>query len=123
MQEISLEAHCYRCDTTTFKGRLEYFDAAARWRRALAIAGLLAAGAILSVPVPGWHFLGVPGFLIGAVVLARKRLGQPYRLHVAEGPCPACGEVARLAPATTAKLPVTLPCPNCGEFLKLRDLR
>jgi len=123
MEQRLLEAHCYMQDATSFVGQLETFDTTARWRRALGIAALLVGGAIVSVPVPGWHFLGVPGFLVGAVVMARKRLAQHYRLHCAEGPCPACSQRTQLQLPAAAKLPVTLACPSCGEFLKLSDLR
>ena len=119
--ELSLAASCYGRPDVEFVARVVHFDAATRWRRALSVAGLLVGGAIVSLPIPGWHFLGVPGCLVCAVWLGRRRFRERLRVDSAEGPCPACGAATRVSPGT--ELPFTQACPACGEFLKLSQLR
>jgi hypothetical protein len=79
--------------------------------------------ALLSVPLPGWHFAGVPGFLIASLVLARRRLRQEFEFESVRGPCPACRSDQEHAVPGAARFPLVVPCPGCGEFLQLQELR
>jgi hypothetical protein len=102
---------------------VQRYDRARRAWRAAAGAGAMLAGALLSLPIPGWHFVAVPGFLVAAVALAIRRLEQTYSVAAIHGPCPACGGRLRpLLPAAT-RFPCTTSCPSCRSFLKLSDLR
>ena len=75
----------------------------------------------MSVPIPGWHFAGVPGFGIAAIVASMRRLRQPRAIDAVEGVCPACGESVRYRIAEAVRFPETVPCPACAEFVKLAE--
>lgn len=80
-------------------------------------------GALVSVFIPGWHFVGVPGFLIAAWLRGFRRLRQTRSFESLEGPCPACGDAPGLSLPSGGELPPNLPCQSCGEFLRLAELR
>lgn len=105
------------------RARAVLFTPAQRRARARRVFFLLLLGALASLPVPGWHFVGVPGFLVAAVVQSRRRRRQELQIHSLRGRCPACGEEQEIAQAGFDALPASLPCPGCGEFLKLDALR
>jgi len=123
MAQIELQAECYQREPTRFVAQVTDFDASARRLRALGASALLVAGAVVSFPIPGWHLIGVPACLIGAVVVGRQRLREARRLEWMRGRCPACAERLELPGPSGGELPVTVACPRCREFLKLRDLR
>jgi len=99
------------------------FTPAQRRARARRVLLLLLLGALASVPIPGWHFVGVPGFVAAAVVLSRRRRRQQLQVHSLGGVCPACGVDQQIPRAGFDALPASVPCPGCGEFLKLEALR
>lgn len=121
-ETLSLRASCYGSEPVRFAARVVALDRAARGRRAAAVFFPLLAGALLSLPVPGWHLLGVPGFAIAAVVLGRRRLRQTRIVEAIEGPCPSCRGRPDY-PVPGPDLPFTVRCPSCGEFLNVRELR
>jgi hypothetical protein len=123
VRELSLAAESYGREPTELVAQVADYDRAARVRRALRIGLPLALGALLSIPVPGWHFIGVPGFAVAAVVMVRRRLRQTIEVTSLGGPCPACGEPQTLAPPFPPEFPATVSCPSCQEFLKLSELR
>ena len=123
MERLQLRARVYQRDARDFSAEVERFDHRARRRRALARALPLLGGALLSLPIPGWHFIGVPGFVIAAVMLGRRRLAQELRVVSLAGDCPACGEALVFDSPPLERLPATLPCPSCREFLQLEELR
>ena len=92
-------------------------------RRALWIGLPLLGLALLSLPIPGWHFIGVPGFAIASFVLARRRLAQELEIEEMSGPCPACASAQAYPVPGAAPFPLTLACPGCQEFLKLSLIR
>lgn len=123
MTQVPLRAESYGREPTALVARVTDYDRAARARRAAAIFFPLLGAAILSVPIPGWHFAAVPGFALAALVLGARRLRQAQRVESVEGPCPACGKAERFGVPERSRFPLTLRCPGCGEFLQLRELR
>jgi len=119
VRELALAAEAYGHEPGRLVARVNDFDRAARWRRSARVSVPLMLGALLSVPIPGWHFAGVPGFLVAAFVFGRRRLNQPYEVTSLEGACPACSNPQSFEPP--AGFPVRLPCPGCGEFLKIDE--
>jgi len=116
-------ATAYGKDPSILEVTLVEFDRATRARRAAKISLPLLAGAIESVPVPGWHFVGVPGLLGASIVMGRRRWRQRARIESLAGDCPACGvPIAQEPPAELGSADVELArmrCEPCGEFLKL----
>ena len=123
MEELSLAAESHGREPSSLLARVTRYDRPARVRRAAAIFFPLFAAALVSIPIPGWHFAGVPGFLIAAFVLGRRRLRQGLAIESIEGHCPACAADREYQPAGSSALPMTVRCPACGEFLKLSAVR
>lgn len=120
---MELRAEVYEHEPASFEALAQHFDPAQRraraWRAFLPLLG----GALLSLPIPGWHFVGVPGFLIAAFVIARRRRRQEFLIESLSGRCPACAAEVTLTPSRLDALPTSLPCPGCGEYLQLSALR
>ena len=121
MREIELSAEAYGHEPSRLRGYVVDYDRRMRLRRAAAISAPLFAGALLSIPIPGWHFIGAPGFGIAAFVLGRRRLRQAWEMSSLEGPCPAC-EAQQSLPSPS-ELPASVVCPGCGEYVKVSELR
>jgi hypothetical protein len=118
---VELQAEVYGHEPGRLRATLHEFTPALQRRRALRTALPLLLGALVSLPIPGWHFVGVPGFLIAAVMLGRKRLRQRLEVVGVSGACPACGDEVTLP--EFEDLPATTPCPACAEYLQLSELR
>ena len=121
LRTLRLSAEAFGRDPRAVEARVLELDRAARVRRALRIALPLVGGAILSLPIPGWHLAAVPGFLIAALMLGARRLRQTRVVESVTGSCPACGDSVRFPVPTTARLPDTYPCPACREFVRLHE--
>jgi hypothetical protein len=97
------------------------------WRRSFASrlgrAGLgLAIAWVLAFPaifLPVLHFVLVPGFLIGGVVLAAVRLREDRTLARVEGTCPRCRAPLDAAPGGRFRLPRLVQCRQCKNTLTL----
>ncbi len=109
----------YQREPATLLARTLEYDRRERIRRAAAIFLPLLGAALVSLPIPAWHLIAVPGFLIAAFVLGLRRLRQASTLESLSGPCPACGVEQRFATSGPLELPATLRCPGCAEFVKL----
>jgi hypothetical protein len=83
---------------------------------ALAIAWLLAFPAIF---LPVLHFVLVPGFLVGGVVLAAQRLREDRTLARVDGTCPRCGTALHATPGGRFRLPRSVQCLRCKNTLTL----
>jgi hypothetical protein len=105
VSETLLVAESHGCESTQLHARVQRYPHSARVRRA------------------GWHFAGVPGFLVASFVLARRRLLQELEFESVSGPCPSCRADQEHPVPGAASFPLVLPCPGCGEFLKLSQLR
>ncbi|MBW2279352.1 MAG: hypothetical protein JRG76_10730 [Deltaproteobacteria bacterium] len=120
---LELRAEVWGHEPGRMRARVTLFTPAQRRARARRVLLLLLLGALLSAPIPGWHFVGVPGFIAGAVILSRRRRRQEVLVHSLGGTCPACGGEQEIERAGFESLPASVPCPGCGEFLKLEALR
>jgi hypothetical protein len=121
MAERSLRATAYDKAPTELVAESVEYAAAERWKRAALIFVPLFAGALASLPVPGWHLFAVPGFLIAAFVFGARRLRQTESVTALRGVCPACGAEQSFAAPGRLVLPSTLNCPGCSEFVKIAE--
>ena len=116
-----IRAESYGVEATQLCASIREFDGPERAVRALKMAGPLLLGALLSLPIPAWHLIAVPGFLIASLVLGVRRLRQLRAIERVEGDCPACGRAQLFPVSTTASFPLAMPCPACGEFIKFSE--
>ncbi|MFQ5698359.1 MAG: hypothetical protein ACE5IL_08755 [Myxococcota bacterium] len=114
-----LGAQVYGHAPTVLRGRIEELDRGARVRRTARVTLPLLGLALVSLPIPGWHFIGTGGGLIAAAVLSVRRMRQRRRVLGVAGPCPACGEEVTFSVPETAHFPDTFPCPECAEFVQI----
>ena len=82
----------------------------------LAIAWLLAFPAIF---LPVLHFVLVPGFLVGGVVVAAYRLREDRTLARVEGTCPRCRATLDVTPGGRFRLPRSVQCLQCKNTLSM----
>jgi hypothetical protein len=120
--EVQLSAETYQRPATQLVAQVSVYGPSERWRRAVTGALPLLGGALVTLPIPPLHFFSVPAFLVFAVVVFRRRLGEERVFESLRGPCPACSKLLDLKPPS-GKPPYLLPCAGCGEFLKLSELR
>jgi hypothetical protein len=118
---LELSAEVFGHEPVTVRARVVELDRAARLRRALRIALPFLGGALVSAPIPGWHFIGVPAFAGAALVLGLRRLRQERIVASVAGPCPACREPVGYAVPDSVRFPDIFPCPRCGDFVKLQE--
>jgi len=90
----------------------------ARLVRGLKYLGALWLAALGSVPLPGLHFLLVPGFFVAGVVFFVLRVKGRVRLAEGAFPCPKCAKPVPIEP-DTAGWPARCACPDCCARLTL----
>lgn len=113
-RDVPVELHVFGLPRTSGVARVRERDPGERTGRALKGGGVLLGLAVLSVFIPIAHFVLVPGFLIGAVVFALKRLGEKASIVGLSGTCPRCNE-PRTFDAKGAFRPETkTTCPVCS---------
>ncbi len=120
---MEVRAEVYGHEPVSFRAQAQHFSPAERRTRARRAFIPLLLGALLSLPIPGWHLVAVPGFLVAAFLIARKRRRQELHIESLSGRCPACGGDQTLTPSGLDELPTSLPCPDCGEYLQISRLR
>lgn len=76
--------------------------------------------AILCVPILIAHFILVPGFFIGGIVVASRRWKAEEEGRDATGICPACDEETCVTLDKNPELPQWHDCPKCSSSLELR---
>jgi len=79
---------------------------------------LIAAVCIL---IPIAHFLLVPGFLIGGVIVASRRWKTEQEGIDASGDCPACHNQITIPLEKNADLPQWHDCPECADPLQFQE--
>jgi len=70
--------------------------------------------------IPIAHFLLVPGFLIGGVIVASRRWKTGEEGNDANGTCPVCKNHISIGLEKFATLPQWHDCPECSEPLELQ---
>ena len=112
-------AECYGHESTELRLDVRELGRGDRLGRAARGFFPLLAGALASLPIPGWHLAGVPGFLIAAFWIGWKRLRQAELFGDLEGRCPACGTAQKFPLPAQARFPATCRCPKCGEYVRV----
>jgi len=79
---------------------------------------LIAAVCIL---IPIAHFLLVPGFFIGGIIVASRRWKTEREGEDASGSCPACHNQITVSLEKNADLPQWHDCPECADALQLQE--
>lgn len=75
--------------------------------------------AAICVLIPIAHFVLVPGFFIGGIVVASRRWKTAEEGLDATGPCPECGKDICIPLDKIAELPQWHDCPDCSKPLAL----
>ena len=88
----------------------------AKERTLRVLKGLLGCWALgsLALFIPIAHFVLVPGFFFGGIVIAFRWSGQKSTFIEACGPCPECGDSQRFKVRGKFLLPKEASCPSCG---------
>jgi len=76
--------------------------------------------AALCILIPIAHFILVPGFLIGGIIVASRRWKLKEEGIKAAGSCPACHNEICIKLDKNAELPQWKDCPECADPLELQ---
>ncbi len=76
--------------------------------------------AAVCVLIPIAHFLLVPGFFIGGIIVASRRWKTDAEGEDARGCCPACHNQITISLEKDAELPQWHDCPECSDPLQLQ---
>ena len=76
--------------------------------------------AVACVPILIAHFLLVPGFIIGGIIVAKRRWNKSAEGIDASGACPACNNDICIKLDKNAELPQWHDCPECSDPLELQ---
>jgi len=76
--------------------------------------------AAVCVLIPIAHFVLVPGFFIGGIVVASRRWKTAEEGRDATGSCPDCGKDVCIPLDKVAELPQWHDCPECAKPLALQ---
>ena len=90
-----------------------------RFGRVLGGLGLFWGLGLASVFIPVAHFVLVPTFVVGGIVMAVKRAREDRRLIVLRGACPRCGAAQEFRPGGRFADARTFDCPKCHGNLTL----
>lgn len=71
--------------------------------------------ALLSVAIPGLHFILVPGFFIAGIIVFGITLREKFRIAGGEASCPACKTSYEIA-EQAFRFPLEIICPECGQY-------
>lgn len=76
--------------------------------------------AALCILIPIAHFILVPGFFIGGIIVASHKWKTEEEGIDATGACPACDNKICIKLDKNADLPQWKDCPECADPLELR---
>jgi len=88
--------------------------------RALKSLMIFWAIATLCILIPIAHFILVPGFFIGGIIVAKRRWEVEEEGIEATGSCPACHNNICIKLDKNAELPQWKNCPECTDPLELQ---
>ena len=94
-------------------------SAGERAGRALVALGIAWGLALFSVLIPVAHFVLVPGFALGGVVVAVIRYLEVRTVVRVAGTCPKCEQGQDIATSQKWKSSLTIECPSCRSDLQL----
>jgi hypothetical protein len=89
-----------------------------RMTRALKKLGMFWGAAVVSVLIPVFHFVLVPGFLILGPIMARLQYKQELEIKDAKFPCPDCKKEVEFK-KVSGNWPLRQICPHCSSQLYL----
>lgn len=98
--------------------RVETWEQPERLQRALKIGGILFGLAVLSVFLPGLHWILVPSLLLATPIVAWKTYSQESVVMGGGGPCPKCGAEFQLARAKNV-FPMNDLCTKCSSNVRV----
>jgi len=78
--------------------------------------------AALCILIPIAHFILVPGFFIGGIIVASRRWKTEQEGIDASGPCPECNNKICIKLDKNTELPQWKDCPECSDPLELRAI-
>ncbi|HEX6078008.1 MAG TPA: hypothetical protein VF197_00165 [Methylomirabilota bacterium] len=90
-----------------------------RFARTLGGLGMFWGLGLASVFIPVAHFVLVPTFVVGGIVMAVKRAREDRRLLWVRGPCPRCGVEQEFKPGGRFVEGRTFDCPACHGNITL----
>jgi hypothetical protein len=90
-----------------------------RFARTAGGLGMFWGLALASVFIPVAHFVLVPAFVVGGIVMAVKRAREDRRLLWVRGVCPRCGVEQELKPGGRFVDGRTFDCPSCHGNITL----
>ena len=109
-------------NTTQAQMTFQAYSSKERKKRAiLTLLGFWALAA-LSIPILIAHFILVPGFFIGGIVLSSKRWKTGEEAESVSGTCPACQNEITINLEKKGELPQWQYCPVCSDSLELDAL-
>jgi hypothetical protein len=94
--------------------QFQEWDAQMRMRRALKIWGTCWGIAVVTVFIPGMHFILVPSFLLGGPIAAYRVYQQTSTVLGGTGVCPSCGQEFKIA-RSKPKWPINDVCDHCRD--------
>ena len=109
-------------DTTQAEMTLKGYSSQERKKRAILTLLSFWALAALSIPILIAHFILVPGFFIGGIVLSSKRWKTEEEAESVHGTCPACRNEITINLEKKNDLPQWQYCPACSDSLELAAL-
>ena len=113
-RDVPVVLHVFGLPNTSGVARVRERDPRERTVRALQGGGALFGLAVLAIFIPIAHFVLVPGFLIGAVVLALRRLHERASIVALTGTCPRCREERTFDAHGPFKPETKTTCPVCS---------
>lgn len=120
-QEMSVAVDLKGFAETTTPGevRIQIWDKKARLKRATKFWGAFWLMALVSVFIPGLHFILVPALLIIGPMIAWTIYQQDRVILGGEGKCPDCGATLQIARAQD-HWPLSDLCTQCYRTVKIQ---
>lgn len=116
-----IQIECGNATPTLVSTEPESLPPPRRMQRALKFLGGFWGAALVSVPIPGLHFVLVPGFFLAGIGAFFIKLRETRRLALQGAVCPACGKPLKDAVLHFgAELP-RLYCYECRQHLWLSE--